>query len=941
MGPAGYIPFSAGGSNRGMVEDIKRNTEEDRERFIGNGTHGKRSTHEGGTQKCPEKARDDSNPHRKDDTCAGVTGPLWKTSQDKEVASIDPQHRTSNMPGGISEPTLIQKEYEAYTFKSMSRMEDGPQRSGVFREGGTNKTTEGGNTRRSEESDEFGNRQNSSSSAGGRMGNGCKRQRYLESEDLRHHCRQEGNTCAIHNRQNSNSSTIHSEHNTNIRRNEELCTQQVCRREERLAIPGDNRRTPEKSPQKSGCRVGTEIAQEGSSPTSLCFRDEGLRPAAYQPTQVDRDAKALSSLRLAVRGEELPNSESKRPESDKKQEEKKKEEGGGGGRGGGRGRGGGDSFEEEEKIKKNSVDIRGMPRFVAKHFIDPPSWEEIQQCFPNIDSIQRKTLPLNTKRVGRGSIEKLKGLDSHSKECKEFLLEALRILWDSELYEKQTKDHKPKTIHKPSLSKSELNSLEDYKFVKATTHPTWGVFAFKVAEPHKSRCRCIFDCAVNRAFLATPKYNLKNKTTIRKEFIRNSEDWIFVQFDFRSFYDQFLLEFQVRKYFGFIGHDDMPYWLLLLPMGFRLAVAAAQATMWQFLNFKFSSGVNATTCIDNVCFSGPRAQVYETINIFLTRVMHCEFTLNGFENSNFLSMTEKEKHTMFKDLEEEEPEFLGEKYFFKQEKRCITEKTIKKLNVVWTVLKKELESKNQKKNCTCRQFFCLVGILVYCTEILDINTHYLFNVFKKIRNISSFLSTNEEKWDCGLTLHLSSNEYSMVEGWVNTILTNSPVQMTAGKKDIPPLNQMEAFIVVDASGWGWGALYFDENKKYKFFTNGAWPNDKYKSSVRAEPEGIECVVAKWKTHLKGKYVAIYTDHKNLVHASRAMFVHCYTYNKCLTYLRRIEREEGCKIFIFFLEGTKNTADGVSRGETVVEDSDLPLNVEGSGFSSACLLPWQI
>ena len=234
-----------------------------------------------------------------------------------------------------------------------------------------------------------------------------------------------------------------------------------------------------------------------------------------------------------------------------------------------------------------------------------------------------------------------------------------------------------------------------------------------------------------------------------------------------------------------------------------------------------------------------------------------------------------------------------------------------------------------------------MGILVYCTEILDINTHYLFNIFKKIRNISGYLSRNEDKWDSDLILNLTSNEYSIIEKWVNTILTNTPVQMTAGKKDIPPLNQMDAFIVVDASGWGWGALYFDENKKYRFFINGAWPNEKYKSSVRAEPEGIECVIAKWKNHLKGKSIAIYTDHKNLVHASRAMFVHCYTYNKCLTYLRRIEREEGCKIFIFFLEGAKNTADGVSRGETVVENFDLPLNVEGSGFSSACLPPWQI
>ena len=582
-----------------------------------------------------------------------------------------------------------------------------------------------------------------------------------------------------------------------------------------------------------------------------------------------------------------------------------------------------------------------MPRFVAKHFIDPPSWEEIQQCFPNIQDIQRKTLPLNTKRVGKGSIEKLKNLESYSKECKEFLVEALRILWDSEMYENQTKDYEPKPIQKPSLSKYELSMIEDYKFEKASKNPRWGVYAFKVAEPHKSRCRCIFDCAVNQAFLTTPKYNLKNKTTIRKEFIKNSLDWIFIQFDFRSFYDQFWLNVEVRRFFGFYGHDDMPYWLLLLPMGFRLAVAAAQATMWQFLNFKFSDKVNATTCIDNVCFSGPRAQVYETINIFLTRVMQCEFTLNGFENSKFLSMSNEEKHALFKSLEEEEPEFLGEKYFFKQEKRCITEKTIKKLNVVWTVLKKELAAKSQKKNITCRQFFCLIGVLVYCTEILDINTHYLFNIFKKIRNISGYLTKNEDKWDSDLILNLSSNEFSIIEKWVNTVLVNTPVQMTAGRKDIPPLNKMDIYIVLDASRWGWGALYFDEHRKYKFFINGAWPHDKYESSVKAEPEGIERVVAKWKHYLKGKSIAVCTDHENLVHASKALFVHSYTYNKCLSYLRRVEKEESCRISLFFLEGKKNNADSISRGATKVVNFAFPLDVEGSGLTSASLSPWQI
>ena len=166
------------------------------------------------------------------------------------------------------------------------------------------------------------------------------------------------------------------------------------------------------------------------------------------------------------------------------------------------------------------------------------------------------------------------------------------------------------------------------------------------------RLRAIFDCDLNLVFKTTLAYCLKNKDQIRSCCHNGGDDeCVFLQFDFKSFYDQFVLWLRVRRFFGLLGHDEMVYWLRLLPMGFRLAVAAAQATMWMFLNFPKSEKVNVATCIDNVCFSGKRSLVHPVVNTFLERVFSCGFTLNGWDGSNYLLLNLSERMSKLRETE--------------------------------------------------------------------------------------------------------------------------------------------------------------------------------------------------------------------------------------------------------------------------------------------------
>ena len=578
---------------------------------------------------------------------------------------------------------------------------------------------------------------------------------------------------------------------------------------------------------------------------------------------------------------------------------------------------------------------RGPPLAFGKGFLDPPSWEEIQRDFPQLGGIQRKVFPLNVKRVGPGKMDMVKKLPCLHQECKYFLNSCLRILDDESMYKEAAEKTNPKPMKKPSLSRGELGSLIDYKLERAKVKPLWGTFPFKVAEPHKKRCRAIFDCSINFIFLESPKYQLKNKVQIRRIMEKKGAGIIFLQFDFKAYYDQFTLSQVVRKYFGVLGHDDVFYNLILLPMGFRLAVALAQAMTWALLDFLKSDEVDIITCIDNIGMKGPRELVYNTAEQFLKRVEECGFTLNGMEDLDFTNLPKEGKEAFLKSLEEDKFDFLGEHYNLVTNERCLTSKTVEKTKLVWG------EMSNILKDCTVvkpRQLFALIGLLVYSSDVLDIKTYSIFNFFKKVRGWARFLQEDVRRWDEEMRCTLSPGEYREVQVWVETSIANRPVPMGCGRKEDP--KEPDRYLVVDASGEGWGAVLYDKEKRYITFVAEKWRKNDYGSSVKAEPAGLERAVGRLKHLLRGLKVAIYTDHENLVFASKAIFIHNYFYNKCLTVLERVSKEEKTKFYLNFIKGEDNTADGISRGKGGEYLKGTTLCVVGPGLCSALQQPWQ-
>ena len=578
----------------------------------------------------------------------------------------------------------------------------------------------------------------------------------------------------------------------------------------------------------------------------------------------------------------------------------------------------------------------------------------MQKAFPQIGSIQKKTLPLNVKKVKEGSIERLYDLEVAHEEGKEFFRQQIRIANDVTVYTEAIRNSSEEeilalqTIKAPALTKKEIESLVGGKVERAKNLPSFGVFGFKVAEPHKSRCRCIFDCGVNAIFPKTPEYRLKTKHEVRKVCFRKGKNFVFIQFDFVSFYDQIVLAYEIRKYFGFRDHTfvDCFYWLRLLPMGFRLAVAAAQSIMWLFLNFHRNMEVGIATCIDNVAFSGEKEDVFPCVDKFLTRVITCGFTLAGVE-PEYINWEDSKKESFLESLKEKNPTFLGEEYDLEANTRKVMEKTIDKLELVWNAVAKSLEG--NLTSITNRQFFTLVGLLVYITQVLDLNTHRYFNIFKKIRALSSQLSSEEIGWDDKLTLSLSKLEFSILVGWVNLSIENKAVETLAGKK-FQNVEDCKVFITVDASSWGWGAILHGKGGKYISKGQGAWGKTDMKASSKAEPLGVERALkffSKEISHLEKGDIAVLTDHHNLVHAQRAVFTHSFYYNELFMFIEKFEKEVDRKVNLFFIEGERNGADGLSRGEKKVDDLVFrwPAAAEPGGTGLCKPLsnppPWQL
>ena len=193
-----------------------------------------------------------------------------------------------------------------------------------------------------------------------RMGNSVEGRVSNQTEDRECPGGRHGDIGKIRGRQDSFPSTLHDPHHPGVLGDTGLCGKEdEGNRTGVLVVPRFEGRTYQEVFEESGPSVRAEIVEERGDTAPSRWGNEGCGSSSRQPASDNGYPEQVSRIRLVDGGEGGESEEGGRPEFNE-------EEGGergrdGNGDGGGKGRGGGGYM--------------GIPRFVKKNFIDPPSWE--------------------------------------------------------------------------------------------------------------------------------------------------------------------------------------------------------------------------------------------------------------------------------------------------------------------------------------------------------------------------------------------------------------------------------------------------------------------------------------------------------------------------------------------------------------------------------------
>ena len=410
---------------------------------------------------------------------------------------------------------------------------------------------------------------------------------------------------------------------------------------------------------------------------------------------------------------------------------------------------------------------------------------------------------------------------------------------------------------------------------------------FTVIEQAKARRRLIVEPLLNDLIT---KHDLLGIELPSRSVIRHmASQKYFAQLDASSFFDQFGVNDEVKKYLGFaIGKQKLAY--CTLPMGFRPSCDVAQTTAEFLLDFAHP-GVLCSAYIDNFFFAGnDRVAVSNAISTFKSRCAVAGVILNDDE--------------MDGNLEAPEIDVLGEHYsrVGSHFTRSLTKTSVEKLHAALALVDYQTHSLISR-----RQVAAVYGILFFASAVIEVSPAPFFYAMRDYREMAA--STSNSEWQ-NTADRLTNTAVSELREWISQCARNLPVPLT---KLVDP-SEVSLDIVCDASAWGVGAIAWQDGQAREFARpwsahESALMN--LKSSVVAEPRAVQQAAIAFINPQFSGVVRIHTDHRPLVFAAARGYASCFWYNQLLINLKSIFPKT---TFIFvFVPGAQNPADFLSRG----------------------------
>lgn len=355
-------------------------------------------------------------------------------------------------------------------------------------------------------------------------------------------------------------------------------------------------------------------------------------------------------------------------------------------------------------------------------------------------------------------LKSLQCLENKTPECRAFLLEALRWLDDPTKY--GSIQQSPK---RPRFSQKHFKTMVGFKYAPLYGVPKGFVDAFLRVEASKNpekpyRLRPIFAPDANSGI---PHEHLQRLHMALRPSIRErgaTQPQLVVQFDMESCYDQFSLGESVRPFMCLLGPDGVVHALSRLAMGLRPACEVAQATLWFLLDFERDPCVTVDSYIDNIRFVGPREETAAAIKTFLDRCDKAGVQLDRYPKSRSVDDIVK--------LDERKGDFLGEHYDYQASTRCLTNKTLKKIEIV-----RDAIDFSKSTTLTARQFSALMGLFFWSASVLSIKLAPFFHLLRAYRE--SGAEASHTSFDT-VTTTLTCTAQSELKKWLDIALANFP-----------------------------------------------------------------------------------------------------------------------------------------------------------------------
>lgn len=382
-----------------------------------------------------------------------------------------------------------------------------------------------------------------------------------------------------------------------------------------------------------------------------------------------------------------------------------------------------------------------------------------------------------------------------------------------------------------------------------------------------------------------------------------------VEFDVTACFDQIPIHENIRHFFGTNANET----LTCLSMGYKASVKVAKGVVSALLpeeiprsNQKLANEggntpqIRALTRVDNVVFAGIEAEaLMQTSKKFRSRCAYANVKLND-DVGHGIAKTEVD--------------FNGEHYLLTAEGVLYshTKKTRLKLEATLQLLKK-------RASFSARRIAAFIGLCIYATYSTSYvlgEWHFVIRFLGAMEQAMNFNggARNHPGWSC--ILHIPGDVHRQMIHWVETLLQAAPGKVLT--KEAHENAVWEATLYVDASEYGWGAVWC-AGGAIRYTANQWTPNERTTynvgASAVAEPLAVRkamCFFVGQKELRPGK-VTIYCDHQPLVWAVMKGVGRTIGYSQVATLAATYRRSLAIDVGLKWIPGISNPADGLSRG----------------------------